>query len=40
MDKVQRAGRDFLMRLVADTGSRGRAGLRPLADEIEGLDRW
>ena len=38
MDKLQRAGRDFLMRLVAKHGLAGAARvLRALADEIEDL---
>ena len=38
MDKLQRAGRDFLMRLVAKHGLAGAARvLRALADELEGL---
>ena len=38
MDKLQRAGRDFLMRLVAKHGPRGAAPiLRALADELDGL---
>jgi hypothetical protein len=36
MDKLQRAGRDFLMRLVAKHGLQGAARvLRALAEEIE-----
>jgi hypothetical protein len=36
MDKLQRAGRDFLLRLVAEYGPRGAARiLRALADELE-----
>ena len=36
MDKLQRAGRDFLMRLVAKHGLHGAARvLRARADEIE-----
>ena len=36
MDKLQRAGRDFLMRLVAKHGLAGAAWmLRTLADELE-----
>ena len=40
MDKLQRAGRDFLLRLVAKHGLQG-AGrvLRALADEQEALCR-
>jgi len=38
MDKLQRAGRDFLMRLVAKHGLAGAARALPaLADEIDGL---
>ena len=38
MDKLQRAGRDFLMRLVAKHGLRGAARvLRQLADELDAL---
>ena len=38
MDKLQRAGRDFLMRLIAQHGLAGAARvLRALADEIEDL---
>jgi len=38
MDKLQRAGRDFLMRLVAAHGLQGAARiLRALADELEAL---
>ena len=38
MDKLQRAGRDFLMRLVAKHGLAGEARvLRVLADELEAL---
>jgi hypothetical protein len=38
MDKLQRAGRDFLMRLVAKHGLAGAAWvLRALADELDGL---
>ena len=38
MDKLPRAGRDFLMRLVAQHGLAGAARvLRALADEIEEL---
>jgi len=38
MDKLQRAGRDFLMRLVAEHRLRGAAPvLRALAQEIEDL---
>ena len=38
MDKLQRAGRDFLMRLVAEHGLAGAARALPaLADEIDGL---
>jgi hypothetical protein len=38
MDKLQRAGRDFLMRLVAKHGLAGAARvLRALADELDGL---
>ena len=38
MDKLQHAGRDFLMRLVAKHGREGAARvLRALADEIEDL---
>jgi hypothetical protein len=38
MDKLQRAGRDFLMRLVAQHEPRGAARvLRVLADELDGL---
>ena len=40
MDKLQRAGRDFLMRLVARHGLQGAARvLRALADELETLWR-
>ena len=40
MDKLQRAGRDFLMRLVAQHGLDGAARmLRALADELEALCR-
>jgi plasmid stabilization system protein ParE len=36
MDKLQRAGRDFLMRLIAKHGPRGAARVRrALADELE-----
>jgi hypothetical protein len=36
MDKLQRAGRDFLMRLIAKHGLAGAARvLRALADDIE-----
>ncbi len=39
MDKLQRAGRDFLMRLVAKHGPRGATRiLRALAEEIEALE--
>jgi hypothetical protein len=38
MDKLQPAGRDFLMRLIAKHGPRGAARvLRALADELDGL---
>ena len=38
MDKLQRAGRAFLMRLVAKHGLAGAARvLRALADELDGL---
>ncbi len=38
MDKLQRAGRDFLMRLVAKHGLHGAARiLWALADELDGL---
>ena len=38
MDKLQRAGRDFLLRFIAKHGLRGAARiLRRLADEIEDL---
>ena len=38
MDKLQRAGRDFLLRLIAKHGLPGAARvLRALAQEIEGL---
>jgi len=38
MDKLQRAGRDFLIRLVAKHGLAGAARfLRALADELQGL---
>ena len=38
MDKLQRAGRDFLMRLVAKHGLQGAARvLRALANELETL---
>ena len=39
MDKLQRADRDFLMRLVAAHGLAGAVRvLRALADEIEGQE--
>ena len=38
MDTLQRAGRDFLMRLVAKHGLQGAARvLRALADELDAL---
>ena len=38
MDKLQRAGRDFLLRLIARHGLEGAARvLRALADELDGL---
>jgi hypothetical protein len=38
MDKLQRAGRDFLIRLIARHGLAGAARvLRALADEIDAL---
>ena len=38
MDKLQRAGRDFLMRLVAQHGLDGAVRiLRALADELDAL---
>ncbi len=38
MDKLQRAGRDFLLRLIAQHGLDGAARiLRALADEFDGL---
>jgi hypothetical protein len=40
MDKLQRAGRDFLMRLIAEHGLAGAVKiLRGLADELEQLER-
>ena len=40
MDKLQRASRDFLMRLVAQNGLDGAERvLRTLADEIDALVR-
>jgi len=40
MDKLKRAGRDFLLRLIAQHGLAGAARvLRALADEIERLAR-
>jgi hypothetical protein len=41
MDKLQRAGRDFLMRLVSKHGPRGAARvLLALADELDDLCRF
>ena len=41
MDKLQRAGRDFLMRLIAQHWLDGAARvLRALADELDGLRRF
>lgn len=41
MDKLGRAGRDFLIRLVSKHGLAGAARiLRTLADELEGFARW
>jgi hypothetical protein len=38
MDKLQRAGRDFLLRLIARHGLRAAARvLRALADELDSL---
>jgi hypothetical protein len=38
MDKLQRAGREFLLRLIAKHGLQGAARiLRALADELEAL---
>jgi hypothetical protein len=40
MDNLQRAGRNFLMRLIAKHGLAGAARiLRALADELDGLGR-
>ena len=39
MDKLQRAGRDFLLRSIAKHGLRGAARILRALDELDGLAR-